>query len=283
MAIGITNQTTISMDYEAVARLGRQKGDFTAQMSAVGIQGMQGEESQQPYVLGIGFLKVSSSQSLGMAATYAEDSTPQWPIVNVGITCPDGKKENFEVAIKEIDPKNATELEMFVLCQYNDAIGKKEVDSSFGSWQVLKNNGRNAEYLGDFSMAGSVEEFVSVKQDWNAMVSGMKENQIQAGIFKQALDSEKLLEMFQQLMDEMYERIQSGNTGAPSIQIGGASYTEDEWDKMLDNFDDIEEKIIEEMKKEHEERYAEKLEKEQGIKLTEKQGEFENKDETEGV
>ena len=278
MEIGITNQTTVSMDYEATARLGRQKGDFTAQMSAVGTQGAQGTENQQPYVLGIGFLNVNPGQSLGMTATYAKDSTPQWPIINVAITGPNGKKENFEVAIKEIDPKNATELEMFALCQYNDAIGKKEVDSSFGSWQVLKNNGRNAEYLGDFSMADSVEEFVSVKQDWNAMVSGMKENQLQAGVFKQALDSEKLLQMFQQLMDEMYERIQSGNTGAPSIQIGGASYTEDEWDKMLDNFDDIEEKIIEEMKKEHEERYAEKLEKEQGIKLTEEWEEFETEE-----
>ncbi len=282
MSIGISQNKYISMDYEAAAKLGQQKGNFAAQMASARAQEAAGDENVQPVVLGIAFLDVGGNQSLGMTAAYAQESTPDNPIIQVGITYPGGVKETYEVVISEIDPSSATELEMFALCNYNDALGKKEVASTFGSWHVLKNNGRNAEHLGSFSMAHSVEEFTTVKQDWNAMVSSMKENHMGAGIFKQAMDADKLLEMFKEYMNEMYERIQSGNTGAPSIQTGGASYTEEEWDKMLDNFDEIEEKIVEQMRQEHEERRMEQLEKERGIKETPEQevteGEFKDED-----
>ena len=273
MTIGVSQRTHISMDFEAASKMGRQKAGFADEMSLA--QGA-GSDCKEPVVLGMAFLPVGQNQSLGMTASYAAESTPENPVVQVAITFPGGVKETYDVAIKEINPENATELEMFALCNYNDALGKKEVASTIGSWHVLKNNGRNAEYLGGFSMADSVEEFTTVRQDWNSMVGKMKDNHMKAGVFKQALDADKLLEMFKEYMDDLYQRIQSGNGGAPSIQIGGASFTEEEWDKMLENFDDIEEKIIEQMREEHEERYAEQLEKEKGIRLTEKQEEAED-------
>ena len=279
MTIGISQSKHISMDFEAAARLGQQKGNFAAQMASASAQEAQGDGSAQSVVLGMAFLDVGKSQSLGMTASYLSKSTPDNPMIQVGITYPGGVKETYEVAINEIDPSNATELEMFALCNYNDALGKKEVASTFGRWHVLKNNGRNAEMIGSFSMAHSVEEFTTVRQDWNAMVGSMKENHMNAGVFKQALDADKLLEMFKEYMDAMYERIQSGNIAEPSIQIGGASYTQEEWDKMLENFDDIEADIREEMRKEHEERRVEQLEKEQGIRVAEKQ----DAEETEGA
>ena len=278
MTIGISQSKHISMDFEAVARLGQQKGNFAAQMASARAQEAQSGGSVQPVVLGMAFLDVGGSQSLGMTASYLPESTSDNPMIQVGITYPGGVKETYDVAINEIDPSNATELEMFALCNYNDALGKKEVASTFGSWHVLKNNGRNAEMIGNFSMAHSTEEFTSVRQDWNAMVGNMKETHMSAGVFKQAMDADKLLEMFKEYMDAMYERIQSGNIAEPSVQIGGASYTQEEWDKMLENFDDIEEDIREEMRKEHEERRVEQLEKEQGVKVTEKR----EAEETEG-
>ncbi len=271
MTIGISSNKHISMDFEAAAKLGQQKGNFAAQMAAVRAQEQQGNDNAQPVVLGIAFLDVGKSQSLGMTASYLPKSTPDNPMIQVGITYPGGVKETYDIAINEIDPSNATEMEMFALCNYNDALGKKEVASTFGSWHVLKNNGRNAEMIGNFSMAHSVDEFTTVKQDWNAMLGSMKENHMNAGVFKQALDADKLLEMFKEYMDAMYERIQSGNIGEPSFRIGGASYTQEEWDKMLENFDDIEEDMRDEMRKEHEKRRVEQLEREQGIKVTEKQ------------
>lgn len=271
MSLGISQHTYISMDYEAAAKPGRQKGGFAAQMAATQGQAAQGAANSEPVVLGIAFLDVGGNQSLGLSAAYSQEATPDNPIIQVGITYPGGVKDTFEVAINKINPENATELEMFALCNYNDALGNKEVASTFGSWHVLKNNGRNAEFIGNFSMAHSVEEFTTVRQDWNAMVGSMKETHMNAGGFKQALDADRLLEMFKQYMDEMQARIKSGNIGAPSIQTGGASYTEEEWNKMLENFDDIEEDIRTEMRQEHEERRVEQLEKEQGIKETPEQ------------
>ena len=279
MTIGISQSKHISMDFEVAGRLGQQRGNFATQMASASAQEAQGDGSAQPVVLGMAFLDVGKSQSLGMTASYLPESTPDNPMIQVGITYPGGVKETYDVAINKIDPSNATELEMFALCNYNDALGKKEVASTFGSWHVLKNNGRNAEMIGSFSMAHSIEEFTMVRQDWNAMVGSMKETHMNAGVFKQALDADKLLEMFKEYMDAMYERIQSGNVAEPSVQIGGASYTQEEWDKMLENFDDIEDDIREEMRKEHEERRVEQLEKEQGIKVTEKQ----DAEETEGA
>ena len=84
---------------------------------------------------------------------------------------------------------------------------------------------------------------------------------------RQEVNSENRRELFQKYMEEMQARIKSGNTGAPSIQTGGAAYTEKEWDKMLSNFDDMEKDIREEMRKEHEERRVKQLEKEQGMKV----------------
>lgn len=266
MTIGISQHKYISMDYEAAAKLGQQKGNFAAEMAAA-----NNAKEKEPVVLGIAFLDVGGNQSLGLSAAYSQESSPDNPIIQVGITYPGGVKETFEVAINEIDPESATELEMFALCNYNDALGNKEVASAFGSWHVLKNNGRNAEMLGQFTMADSVEEFATVRQDWNAMVGSMKENHMEAGVFKQALDADKLLEMFKEYMDDLYERIQGGNINAPSYQIGGTSFTEEEWDKMLENFDEIEEDIVEQMRREHEERRMEQLEKERGIKETPEQ------------
>ncbi|MBE5880775.1 MAG: hypothetical protein E7289_00470 [Lachnospiraceae bacterium] len=271
MTIGVSQHKYISMDYEAAAKMGRQKGNFAEQMATVQGQATQRNGNAEPVVLGMAFLDVGGNQSLGMTASYATQSTPDNPIIQVGITFPGGVKETYEVAINEINPSNATELEMFALCNYNDALGKKEVASTFGSWHVLKNNGRNAELIGNFSMAHSVEEFTAIRQDWNAMIGEMKENHMEAGVFKQALDADKLLEMFKEYMDALYEKIQNGNINPPSIQTGGAAYTEEEWDKMLENFDEIEEDIRDEMRKEHEDRRVEQLEKEQGIKVTKEQ------------
>ena len=77
-----------------------------------------------------------------------------------------------------------------------------------------------------------------------------------------------LHEKFKECMDEMYERIQSGNIHEHSYQIGDTAFTEKEWNKILENFDDIEEDIRTEMRMEHEKRRVKLLEKELGIKET---------------
>ena len=45
--------------------------------------------------------------------------------------------ETFEVNISEVDPRNATAIEMFAYCQYADSIGKGIEKSNFPSWNTV--------------------------------------------------------------------------------------------------------------------------------------------------
>jgi len=59
--------------------------------------------------------------------------------------------------------------------------------------------------------------------------------------------------------NEIYEKLKNGDT-EQAFQIGGSSFTEKEWDKMLSEVDDILEEIREAMREEHQKRFEEALE-----------------------
>ena len=67
--------------------------------------------------------------------------------------------------------------------------------------------------------------------------------------------------------NEIYEKLKNGDT-EESFQIGGSSFTEKEWDKLLSEVDDITEEMREAMREEHEKRFAEVVE-EKSVKQTE--------------
>ena len=67
--------------------------------------------------------------------------------------------------------------------------------------------------------------------------------------------------------NEIYEKLKNGDT-EESFQIGGSSFTEKEWDKLLSEVDDITEEMREAMREEHQKRFAETVE-EKSVKQTE--------------
>jgi len=77
---------------------------------------------------------------------------------------------------------------------------------------------------------------------------------------KGAVDKEDYKELLQEKQEEIREKIKNGETEA-SYQIGANSYTESQWDKVLENFDDVTEEMRELMREEYEKRYEEELEK----------------------
>ena len=58
-------------------------------------------------------LGIATFGDVGYIAMYADNSTEEDPIVKVG---------DYEVRIKDVDPNNATRLEMFALLSYMDQI-----------------------------------------------------------------------------------------------------------------------------------------------------------------
>ncbi len=154
------------------------------------------EEVSEGEVLGIGFLKDSDSDiSYGMAARYAEESTKDHPIVQVLLRKPNNEVEYYNVDITKVNPANATELEMFALCNYMDdknpgARGK------FGSWQALKCIDINACSNGYTFDTGLLENFASAKKNWIGICRMMMDDYLGAGIFKQYKDCINLCSEF---------------------------------------------------------------------------------------
>lgn len=122
------------------------------------------EEVSEGEVLGIGFLKDSDSDiSYGMAARYAEESTKDHPIVQVLLRKPNNEVEYYNVDITKVNPANATELEMFALCNYMDDKNPGG-RGKFGSWQALKCIDINACSNGYTFDTGLLENFASAKK-----------------------------------------------------------------------------------------------------------------------
>lgn len=56
------------------------------------------------------------------------------------------------------------------------------------------------------------------------------------------LSTEEILQMIGERKSEILEKVKKGET-EPVIQIGGQAYTEKQWERMLESFDDSEEEI----------------------------------------
>lgn len=63
-------------------------------------------------------------------------------------------------------------------------------------------------------------------------------------------------------IDALYEKIKNGDTEV-RYQIGAQEFSEEEWNKLLERFDEAEKELREQMQKEHEARKEEAQEEEQ--------------------
>ena len=153
-------------------------------------------EVKENKILGMGFLhSENNTVHYGMCAMYAEDYSEENPVIQVNVTKPGGKEE-YLININEVNPRFATEIEMFALCNYADAKGMG-TGGTFGSWQTLNYYGDNASHNGYFELSNGLDSFKSVKQDWMKMVQLMMKDYMEAGLFKQSLDGKGLLGIFE--------------------------------------------------------------------------------------
>lgn len=153
-------------------------------------------EVKENKILGMGFLhSENNTVHYGMCAMYAEDYSEENPVIQVNVTKPGGKEE-YLININEVNPRFATEIEMFALCNYADAKGMG-TGGTFGSWQTLNYYRDNACHNGYFELTNGTDSFQSVKQDWMKMVQLMMKDYMEAGLFKQSLDGKGLLGIFE--------------------------------------------------------------------------------------
>ena len=204
--------------------------------------------------------------NVGYIAMYADSSTEQDPIVKVG---------DYEVRVKDVDPNNATKMEMFALMSYMDDKGLTN-NTGMKSFNKMTAYSSQAEYNGYCSGIYDENAAWTVERDWIGILGNAKETFFSIPqTDNQGLECEKIIENLKKWSDtssddentdyqkilserknEIYEKVKNGDT-EESFQIGGSSFTEKEWDKLLAEVDDITEEMREAMREEHEKRFAE--------------------------
>ena len=204
--------------------------------------------------------------NVGYIAMYADSSTEQDPIVKVG---------DYEVRVKDVDPNNATKMEMFALMSYMDDKGLTN-NTGMKSFNKMTAYSSQAEYNGYCSGIYDENAAWTVERDWIGILGNAKETFFSIPqTYNQGLECEKIIENLKKWSDtssddentdyqkilserknEIYEKVKNGDT-EESFQLGGSSFTEKEWDKLLAEVDDITEEMREAMRDEHEKRFAE--------------------------
>jgi hypothetical protein len=140
--------------------------DFTMNMSAAS---QKVEKQEAGDVLGLTMIKEPGTNCFwGMKAKYAEDSTLDNPVIYVE-TNYGGKTVSYNVNISEVDPENASQLEMFALCSYADDTGIGD-NSTFGTYNTLRSYMEMADHNGyldsPIEELSTLEQFKKLKIHW---------------------------------------------------------------------------------------------------------------------
>lgn len=141
-------------------------------------------------VLGLTMIRYSDSMSYGMSAFYSDQSTEKDPIIRISSNY-GGEQRYYDVHVKDVDPRNASQLEMFALSCYQDDKGITD-GGTYGSFTRLKAYASNAA---DNSQGIDLQnpDNASVKLDWVSVLQEMSNVYIQnSQTYSQYLDCSTL-------------------------------------------------------------------------------------------
>ena len=110
-------------------------------------------------------ISVMTIGNIGYIAKYADSSTEEDPIIKVG---------DYEVRVNDVDPKNATEIEMFALTSYMDDKGLTD-NTGMKSFNKMRAYSRQAEYNGFCNGISDPDLAWTKSRDWTAILQNAKE------------------------------------------------------------------------------------------------------------
>ena len=184
---------------------------------------------------------VTTAGNTGLLAKYADSSTPAEPIIKVG---------DYEVRVNDVDPNNATELEMFALMSYMEDVGMIE-KHGIASYSKMKAYASQSEYDGVCSGIYDEQAFWYKKQDWFAIIDNAK--QTFSGMtetYSQSVECGKLLSYLEKwntkvssrdLFSEAVQKFRDDNQlTAQELkeEKDWREMTDEEWDKMIEGVDE---------------------------------------------
>ena len=242
--------------YNRVNRNSNQTASSFSTGSCINLK-MTDEDSGSKALTCVGFPD-GSSASVFKAEGYT-DSNPQYMVKHWG---KNGEQTEYIVNPTQVNPEDASYIDMLAYSTYLDLTGQTK--NGFGDF-LTASRGVNGNLTYD-------AESMNTKKDFKSLVKEFMQAQYNAGnmtgylsfkrlydcmeVETKSLQDKEYQKLISEKKNEIYEKLKNGDT-EESFQIGGSSFTEKEWDKLLAEVDDITEEMREAMREEHEKRFAE--------------------------
>ena len=156
----------------------------------------------------------------GMRATQIINPDSEDTIVRVSIALGGNEFRDYDVNLSEIDPSNASAVEMFAYCQYADSTS--EGSYKWGSWNALKHLSDDMAYS-----YNSLGEALTEKKNWNAALAGSGielENEATGKRYFVGDLIEMLKQQYELTADDLEEK-------------DWRDMSDKEWEKLLNSFD----------------------------------------------
>lgn len=159
-------------------------------------------ENLESNIIGFGYWNTADGNSYEITASYGDDYSEENPVIKVRVKTSQEVEEHL-INIKTVDPRNAKDLEMFALCVYADATGKG-ADSTSSNWAMLNYHINNAGRSDDSEMSGIWDVGGMARRNWTEMVHSAMNSYMNSSMYQQAMDSGKLLNLFNSHVDEYF-------------------------------------------------------------------------------
>jgi hypothetical protein len=129
-----------------------------------------------------------------MAAKYAAASTKDNPIVQVSCNY-GGEQVFYNININEVDPSNASRLEMFALSAYGDDQGMG-TNNTFGTYNTMRYYQGNANELGIIAAEDGLEAFENQKFNWLEICGEVMKSYLKGNLLNQYSEGTSLINLF---------------------------------------------------------------------------------------
>ena len=147
-------------------------------------------------------------------------------------------------------PTKATQAEMYAFFEHYDSVNGTE--NSYEKSMAYMCEELDSYFGDELGSLDSVkEEIAGLKEMYQSVIDDLKaakEAALKESETEQSEDSD-FRQMLTEYMASMIEKIKNGEIDQ-EFQIGSISLTLEEWDELIDKFDDLEEKITEAVKAE---------------------------------
>ncbi len=127
-------------------------------------------------------------------AQYSKNSTPAKPIVKVG---------NYEVSVNDVDPENATEIEMFALMSHLDKTGQSK-NEGMSSFSKMRTYSQQAERNGFCNGIADAGEAWNSKRNWTEIIGNARQTYSQSlipEIYALTIKCDNLLDVMQKWIE----------------------------------------------------------------------------------